>query len=132
MAQQRLNDKAAALHMLQLLRERIGQFPDRMTPKIPFAEIMQTERQVEVMLKLAYAAGASRDELGIAVGEVERLVKKAHILRARFWLRQFRREGLGCGELAALLELLAVVVDHVGLRAGEYDRLKQQQLSCAA
>jgi hypothetical protein len=128
------SNKETSLFMLDLLRERISQFKENMTPKIPYLEIMHTERQINVMLQYAHKDRCSREELGITVGELEALKAKAAILRGKLLLRKFRREGLGCEELQQLRALIrSDEKNRLRLRDGEALAITSAQLErCAA
>ncbi len=124
-----LSDKEAAQHLLLQLREEVGGFPDRLTPKYPLPSIMQTERQISVMMSFARESACDEVCMGVKPGELDQLVSKGRLLRARYLLRQWRR-----GEVteAQRIQLINLVDEfgqqHIGVRPGEIEKISGQSV----
>lgn len=102
-----LNPKEAALHVLTALREDVGAIPKWAIPKYPLPAIMRTEDQLKVMHEFAEEAGCDEGCLGTTNGELEDLLRKARLLRARFLVRKLRKGDGDCIESQKLAELVA-------------------------
>ncbi len=105
----RLSPLESSRFILENLRSDIVSFPDRATPKYPLSSYMQTEQQVALMRKFAKEGGCD-DELaciGTNVEEINTILYKGWLLRARIMLRQLKRgEGDPGASYDGIMELL--------------------------
>lgn len=87
-----LTPKESASHILTMLREDVGGFPEHLTPKIPLPAIMHAERQRELLERFSEEAACDLKCLGTSDAELKALVEKAAVLRIRYQKRAQREQ----------------------------------------
>lgn len=117
------NAQETAQFILRVLREDIGQFPDFATPKKALPAIMQTEKMIQALEVNISESGRSNVCLAMDYEELEDLLDKARVLRARFLVRSILRgEGDLCdfaARLDGLVEAKPNILKRVRYPAGK-------------
>ena len=127
MENRQLNPKEAALHVLATIREDVNRFPLWITPKYPVPAIMHTEKQIAVMKDFARQAGCDPKCLGVGDGEIEGLLQRARVLRARIYIRRLKKGQATAKDVENLIGLTknGISVEKVGMKEGEIYALIQ-------
>ena len=126
MKNSKLNPRESAEHMLLVLEEDIGQFPEHLTPKYPLPAIMNTEVQVDLLKEFGMQDGCGTKCLGTSDDALEGFIQKGRILRARIFIRQIRRNenaDEARSRLKLLVEETGVSLESLKLKEEAYLKL---------
>lgn len=102
-----LSPRESAQHMATALREDIGAIPTFATPKYPVPAIMQTEKQIAIMMAFAQEGNCDEKCLGITEGDISEMLAKARILRAKVLIRKIKKGEGSCADARTVSDLVA-------------------------